>query len=131
MPTGSPVAGIMHRMATYDPLSAGQRPAIRPLGPGEYVAQAGGGVGSEEDVTVDQPGTNRAWLIPSLWLVNGVPTHVDSQTARTYALLSGLNYPSFQNYKQADAFANLREGIWEGTPEGNTSLQPPLWTRNK
>ena len=119
-----PIAGTMNRLPTlYDQLGAN-----RPLGPGEFVSQTGGGMTSEETLTI--PMANDQWMVvPGLWLINGIPTKVTEDKAQEMARQSSLNFPTFPSQAHADAYTKQRENIWETNPQGNTSIQPPVWSR--
>jgi hypothetical protein len=101
---------------------------IRPFGPGEFVRMPNGNITSEETYTTElSPGQ---WaVIPGLWIVNGVPTHVNADQAREYAIQSGLLWPyTYPTSEQADQYADQREMLWNMF-QGDTTKQPPLWSR--
>lgn len=107
--------------------------ATRPLGPGEAVRLPDGGITSEETYTVPLP-TGKWVVIPGLWLVNGVPTHVTEDQATHLAMSSGLDWPySFDTQEQADAYTIQREAVWEKTPQAldMTTAQPALWRQRQ
>jgi hypothetical protein len=130
--------GVLHSL----PSQYGNLGAVRPLGPGEYVARAGGGVSSEESITVgvDAQGNAtsdknavRFMVLPSLWNVNGQPIRVSADQAAQYAKQSGLNWPTFlpaseaHPYKNADDWAQQREEKFE-KPGTTSASQPSLWS---
>lgn len=117
-----PVKGTLHLLPQFQNLGR-----IRPFGPGEWIDQGEDNWGSEETWTV--PVGKQWWVVPGLWLVDGVPTHVNEDQAAEYAQQSGLNWPTFDNEKAADKFSNEREQIWERTPKGRSDMQRPLWSR--
>jgi len=99
----------------------------RPLGPGEYVGLANRGWGSEMTYTLPYQGQ---WaVLPGLWLMNGVPTHVTEDQALELAQASGLNWQTFADEEAAKQFADQREAFWQTAPYGRSDLQPPLWSR--
>jgi hypothetical protein len=101
---------------------------IRPLGPGEFVSLDGGGMANEMSWTVEM-GNNQWGVVPGLWVVNGIPTHVPAPIAQQYARQSNLNWPTFGSEEDANKWAEQREAIWEKTPHGRTDMQQPLWSR--
>jgi hypothetical protein len=100
----------------------------RPFGPGEAIVMPDGGTTSEETVTVPMGG--RWAVLPSLWLINGVPNRVTEDHATQLAQQSGLLWPYiFNTQQEADAYATHREATWERTPQSvtMTTAQPALW----
>jgi hypothetical protein len=144
--------GVLHVLPSlYGNLNVASQPAanltnpsmVRPLGPGEYVARAGGGVSSEESVTVgvdaqgnatDDKNAVRFLVLPSLWSVNGQPIRVNGDQAAQFARQSGLNWPTFlpasesHPWKNADDWSQQREQKFE-MPGASSASQPPLWSR--
>ena len=99
----------------------------RPLGPGEFVAAPEGSWESEMTYTLPMGGK---WsVVPGLWLMNGVPTHVTEDQATALAQASGLVWPMFGSEDEANQFANQREQTWQRTPFGRSDMQKPLWSR--
>lgn len=119
-----PIAGAQPHLNSY----YNQLGNTRPLGPGEWIRMPDGSSASEETYTT-QFRDGRWAVVPGLWLINGVPTHVSGDQAAELAQRSGLNWPMFPSSEAGDAFANQREIIWEQTPTGRTDLQQPLWSR--
>jgi hypothetical protein len=117
-----PVQGKSNLLPEFSSLGA-----VRPFGPGEYITLPSGGMANEMTITT-QLGDKWA-VLPGLWIVNGVPTHVSEDQAAEYARQSGLNWPTFDTVEQADKWATDREDIWERTPHGQTQAQTPLWSR--
>jgi hypothetical protein len=118
-----PVQGQQQLRTDYNNLGN-----IRPFGPGERVIMPNGDTTSEETWTIElQPGQ---WtVVPGLWIVNGVPTHVDPDQAKQYALQSGLMWPyTYPTEEQANQYADQREMLWNMF-QGDTTKQPPLWSR--
>lgn len=116
-----PLTGKLRHYPAYDHLGK-----VRPLGPGEYVAAPDGSWESEMTYTVP---LGKQWaVVPGLWLKNGVPTHVTEDEAAKLATSSGLNWATFPDETQANAFANQREAIWQKTPFGRSDHQKPLWS---
>src|SRR5215467_5587488 len=74
---------------------------VRPLGPGEYVSLDGGGMANEMSWTVEM-GNNQWGVVPGLWVINGVPTHVPAPIAQQYARQSNLNWPTFRSEDEAN-----------------------------
>jgi hypothetical protein len=99
----------------------------RPLGPGEFVASPDGGW--ESEMTYSPPYQGKFAVLPGLWLLNGVPTHVEEDQAIELAQASGLNWPMFDTQDAANDWAKAREDIWEKTPFGRSDAQAPLWSR--
>lgn len=117
-----------------NPQTAPQVPegAPRPFSPGEYVKNQDGSWSNEITGTVEQgrfPELNggRATIVPTLWIVNGVPTRVDEDTAATYAAQSGLPFQSFESNEEAEAFSKQREDHWQTVPPEQSGTVPPLW----
>jgi hypothetical protein len=119
-----PVKGVPHLLEQFNGLGA-----TRPLGPGEYITLPNGAMANEMTYTTEVGGKNRWGVVPGLWIVNGVPTHVTEDQAGEYAERSGLNWKIFPTVQAAEKFANDREAVWERTPHGRTDAQPALWTR--
>jgi hypothetical protein len=109
------------------PQQYGSLGANRPLGPGEFVGTPDGNW--ESEMTYSVPIGGKWSVVPGLWLMNGVPTHVNEDQAQQLAQQSGLNWPTFDNEQQANQFADQREAIWEKTPFGRSNAQQPLWSR--
>jgi hypothetical protein len=109
----------MTRNPLYDFLGA-----TRPLGPGEHVTNTIGQQANEMDYN---PPVAPYMVVPGLWMVNGIPTHVTEDQALALAKQSGLNFPTFPTQAQSDQFVNQREANWEKNP--NTWSQPPLWSK--
>ena len=97
----------------------------RPFAPGEWLDNPDKSWSNEMSWTVDVRG--KPSVVPGLWLVNGVPTHVNEDTAARYAEASGLNFPSFGSQEEAEKAANDREVQWQDKQRGDTSV-PGLWT---
>lgn len=121
-PYGPIQGGKLTRLPQFDSLGK-----IRPFGPGEFIRMPDGSFANEESWTV--PVGNQWWVVPGLWMVNGVATHVNEDQATEYAQQSGLNWPMFADQQKADAFAQQRESIWQTVPQGRTDMQQPLWSR--
>lgn len=131
--------------------------ATRPLGPGEYVSLTGGETASEEDYTLPfdrwgnrvegvewdkktgkplpHPDVDHWKVVPGLWLIEGVPTHVNEDRASELAReasLRGLQWPHFPSYEQAEqGYVEPREAKWESVATGRTDVQPPIWQYRK
>jgi hypothetical protein len=125
-PFGS-MAGTVTRNALYDPLGS-----TRPLGPGENV-RYGNLSANEMDYNVPTNDSETTWkVVPGLWLIDGVPTHVTEDQALQLANQSGLNFPTFTNKDKkiakamSDHFVKQREANWE--LNANTYSQPSLWS---
>lgn len=117
------VEGQLTLLPQFD--AAGQ---TRPFGPGESIALPNGMTANEMTWTV--PIGNRWTVVPGLWLMNGVPTHLTEDQAREQAMKSGFQWPfTFDTLQQADAYARQREDNWENMAQGPhmTTAQPPLW----
>lgn len=126
----------------------------RPFGPGEYVSLPGGERASEEDYTLPfdkwgnpvqvqwdkttgqplpNPDVDHWKVVPGLWLINGVPTHVNEDRASALAREAsqrGMQWPHFPTYQQAEqGYVDPREAKWESG--ARTELQPPIWQYRK
>lgn len=104
----------------------------RPFAPGEYVRNPDGGWSSEISVSVSHPQLNGGapTNIPSLWLVNGKPYRAHNEDeAAELAVKSGLSWPTFKSFDDADAAATARENDWQKLkrPEDAVKVKP-LWT---
>lgn len=115
------VKGTLHLLPQFNKLGP-----IRPFGPGEWIDRGNGDWSSEE--TMNVPYNGGVAVLPSLWLVNGVPTTVHEDQAAQYAKASGLHWPVFPDENAANSFATNRENIWEQAPIGRSDLQSPLWS---
>jgi hypothetical protein len=74
------------------------------------------------------PMGNQWAVVPSLWMVNGVPTRVDWRTAVQYAQQSGLTWPMFDSENWANQYARHRETVLN-RPGMGTGAMEPLWSR--
>lgn len=122
-----PVQGQLTLLPQFN--SAGQ---TRPFGPGESIALPNGMTANEMTWTVPMGG--RWAVVPGLWLMNGVPTHLNAPDAARMATQSGLQWPfTFDSEDQANAYAEQRENNWEqmGQSPHMTTAQPPLWQSGK
>lgn len=99
----------------------------RPFGPGEYLHLPDGNWASE--MTYSLPYQGKFAVLPGLWLMNGVPTHVSEDQATELAQQSGLQWPTFDTQENADQYANQREARWQTTPFGRSDYYPALWSR--
>jgi hypothetical protein len=107
--------------------------APRPLGPGEYVQNSDGSWSNEITDTIGQgerPDLNggRPTIVPTLWVINGVPTRVDTDTAAALAAKSGLQFQSFDTNQAAEAFSQQREKAWQGIKPQDAGSVPALWS---
>lgn len=130
-----PQLGPMQGKAFLNPLVAPSVPsgAARPLGPGEYVQNPDGSWSNEITTTVEKgaaPTLNggKPSVVPTLWVINGVPTRVDEDTAAELAAKSGLQFPSFDSNDQAEKFADQRESNWQTVAPQQSAKVPALWT---
>jgi hypothetical protein len=117
-----PLPGKLNRLPQYDHLGD-----VRPFGPGEYLSNPDGSWSSE--MTTSVPVNNQWWVVPTLWMVNGVPHRVSEDQAAEYAQQSGLVWPTFDSPNLAQHFSRRRETIWQGTPVGRSDMQRSLWSR--
>lgn len=106
--------------------------APRPLAPGEYVKNPQGSWSSEITTTTDPgafPSLNGGapTVIPTLWVINGVPTRVDEDTAAQLAAQSGLRFPSFKTPQEAETFSQQREASWQSLQPESAGQVPALW----
>lgn len=129
-----PDVGPLPGQAFLNPKIAPQVPAgsARPLAPGEYVKNPQGSWSSEITTTTDPgavPALNggQPTVIPTLWVINGVPTRVDEDTAAQMAIQSGLKFPSFKTPQEAEAFSQQREDAWQNVEPENAASVPALW----
>jgi hypothetical protein len=104
----------------------------RPLAPGEYLRNPDGSWSSEVSATIgagEYPDLNggRPTLIPTMWLMKGVPTRVDRDTAARLAAESGLSFRSFNSDAEAEKFSQDREDAWQRIPPERASSVPALW----
>ncbi len=104
----------------------------RPLAPGEYIKNPDGAWSSEITGTIEQgqhPQLNggKATIVPTLWIVKGVPTRVDEDTAAAYAVQSGLPFRSFDSNEAAETFSQQREDIWQTMGPEDAGKVPALW----
>jgi hypothetical protein len=130
MSNGMPDVGAMQGQAYLLPQysAMGQ---TRPFGPGEYFMNQGGLWSNEITTTVTDPRLNNGQpsVIPTLWIVNGVPTRVSEDQATELAIKSGLTFQSFPNQQQAETFANSRESNWQNIKPQMSGSVAPLWTK--
>lgn len=129
-----PDIGPMQGQLFTNPQISPQVPqgAPRPFAPGEYVKNPDGSWSSEITGTIEQgqyPELNggRATIVPTLWIVNGVPTRVDEDTAASYAVQSGLPFQSFESNAAAEAYSQQREDLWQTMPPEQAGQVPSLW----
>jgi hypothetical protein len=101
----------------------------RPLAMGEYVKNPSGSTSNEISVTVTDPILNNGapTIVPSLWVINGVPTRVDEDTAAKLAAQSGLQFQSFKTPEEAEKFATQREATWQNTDPSAAGQVQALW----
>jgi hypothetical protein len=100
----------------------------RPLRPGEYNENPGGGWSSEISITVPHPTKRGKWTnIPSVWLVNGVPKRLTQEQSILAARQSGLTWPEFDTAQNADAAAAQRETDWGALGRADAAAASPLW----
>lgn len=132
--TQMPQVGPLTGQAFLNPQIAPQVPdgSPRPLSPGEYVKNSTGSWSSEITTTTDPgafPNLNggKPTVIPTLWLINGVPTRVDEDTAAQLAVQSGLPFPGFNTASEAETFSQQREDSWQSLQPENASQVPALW----
>lgn len=117
-----PVQGKLNLLPQFNDLGP-----TRPFGQGEYLTMPNGSLTSEETYTV--PFGGKWYVVPGLWLKNGVPHHVTEDEAIELMQQSGLDWPhAYNSLEEADAYANQREQHWEDNP-GQTMSQPSLWRR--
>lgn len=122
-----PVRGQLHLLPQYQNLGN-----IRPFGPGEWINRVNpdGSTGWSSEETTTTRFSNGKWaVVPTLWMVNGVPMTLDEQIATQYAEQSGLNWPMFNSEAEANAWSDQREQRWQQVPMGRSDMQPPLWSR--
>jgi len=102
----------------------------RPLAPGEYVKNPDGSWSSEITVTVQDPVLNggKPSVVPSLWIINGVPTRVSEDQAAAYAAKSGLMFPAYGTAEEAESASQKREDSWQNIEPQNAGTVAPLWT---
>jgi hypothetical protein len=104
--------------------------SARPLAPGEYNQNPGGGWSSEISLTVPHPTKPGKWTnIPSVWLVGGVPKRLTQEQAIEAARQSGLDWPEFDTSQVADQSATDRETNWGNLGPSDAAQAPPLWNR--
>ncbi len=114
-----PVKGVLTLLPQF-----GTGNQTRPFGPGESIALPNGMTANEMTWTV--PIGKRWAVVPGLWLINGVPTHLNEDQAAEMAVRSGLEWPfTFDTEKEANTYAEHREDFWQKTQD--TTQQPPLW----
>ncbi len=118
--TFGPLPGELH----LDPNLPAQG-VTRPLAPGEYLKNPDGSWSNEMSWTV--PVKGKPAVVPGLWLINGVPTHVGEDQASELAEHSGLKFPTFATADEADKFSEDRENAWQNKEAGDKSV-PALWT---
>jgi hypothetical protein len=130
-----PAIGPMPGTAVLNPSVAPQVPdgAARPMGPGEHVKNPDGSWSNEITTTTDPgavPALNggQPTVIPTLWVINGVPTRVDEDTAAQLAVQSGLAFPSFKTPQEAESFSSQRESNWQNVAPENSGSVPSLWS---
>lgn len=130
MPTLGPLPGQVF----LNPQIAPQVPdgSPRPLSPGEYVKNPQGSWSSEITTTTDPgavPALNggQPTVIPTLWVINGVPTRVDEDTAAQLAVQSGLRFPGFKTPEEAESYSQQREDSWQTIDPENAASVPALW----
>lgn len=91
----------------------------RPLYAGEYVTHPNGDWSTE--ITAGVTGDNgTTHVIPTLWLVGGVPYILPPNIARQFAERSGIPFPKFGTVADAEAYTSARE-------QGEQSMQPTAW----
>lgn len=130
MPAVGPMQGQLFLNAQIAPQVPEGAP--RPFAPGEYVKNQDGSWSSEITGTIEQgqyPELNggKATIVPTLWIVNGVPTRVDEDTAAGYAVQSGLPFQSFDSNAAAEAYSQQRENLWQTIQPEQAGQIPALW----
>jgi hypothetical protein len=91
----------------------------RPLYGGEYVTHPNGDWSTEiTSSSTGDDGTTR--VVPTLWLVNGVPYVLPPDLAQQFATQSGLPFPKFGTVAGSEAYTNNREA-------GEQDMQRTAW----
>lgn len=117
-----PVKGDLNLLPQFNDLGS-----TRPFGQGEFLKMPNGSITSEETYTV--PVGNKWYVVPGLWLIDGVPTHVTEDQAIDLMQQSNLDWPNaYDTLEEADKYSIDREQHWEDNP-GQTMSQVSLWRR--
>ncbi len=94
------------------PAAAVEPPGIRPFKGGEFIQNPDGSKSTEVTITVDDPRLNggRPTLIPQLYKEGGATVDLRGKprAAIEAAIRSGVKYPSFATFEEADSFARER-----------------------
>lgn len=101
----------------------GNTTVTRPLHAGEYVVNPDGTWSTEITTSVDGPNGTTA-VIPTLWLLHGVPYRLTPQQAYQLAVKSKLAFPLFKTVPDAEAFTRKREAKEQTM---HPSQWRPLW----
>lgn len=136
-----PKMGVMQGQVHLDPSIAPKvSGSARPLAPGEYIMNPSGSWSSEITDTIqkgDYPDFmgGKPTVIPTVWVVDGKPTHVTTDEAVRLAKQSGLTFRTFPTNAAAEAYSQQREAAWQQVPMNDIRAQAaktePLWTSDK
>jgi hypothetical protein len=125
LPPEGLLAGPLRLLPNQAPPAVG---GVRPMVPGESVTNPDRSISNEISITVTHPKLNggKATVIPTVWLVNGVPRRVSEEQAIEYAAKSGLGFPGHASIDAAEQWITERHKMLDdprlGTPK-------PLWQR--
>lgn len=129
IPAGASMVQMRGKLYLNPAIAPHSATSFRPLAPGEYIANPGGSWSSEITYGVNDPrlNGNAPTVVPTLWVKNGQAYRVTPQKAIELALASGIRFPSFPNWKEANQFTINREHQWDAVGRHDAHQVPALW----